>query len=174
MAPTSPSASANNVCICGKEILPDEGYTFNERVYCKKCYFKESPLGPMHAEYVKCNSCGREVHRYTIKCPDCHQPVHATGTISVRRPIRTSVILTYAIIALITVVTALTMPTFSDKGLLAWFSVVPGMFLFVHGLLGVMFFFLPFGFKTIYRFNAFLLGLLEAGLGSFLIIWPRL
>ncbi|MBU1240651.1 hypothetical protein KKF84_21035 [Myxococcota bacterium] len=175
MAPMSPTETqADSVCTCGKEILPDEGYTFNERVYCAKCYFKESKLGPLHDQYKKCGNCQTPVHIFTIKCPQCHQPVHETGTISVKKPIRTSVILTYGIIALIIVVTALTMPTFSDKGFLAWFAVIPGMLLTVHGLLGLMFFFLPFGFKTFYRFNAFLIGLIELGLGGFLVIWPKL
>ncbi len=161
------------VCSCNESFPRDDGYSFNERLYCNACYFKESTLGPLAHQYKACNSCGRQVHIYTIKCPDCGAPVHETGTISVRRPIRTSIILAYAIIALIVVVTGFTMPTFSDHGFLAWLSVVPGMAFMVHGLLGVMFLFLPFGVTTLYRLNAFLLGLMETALGAFLILWTR-
>jgi hypothetical protein len=161
-------------CECGTDISNNEGYSFNGRLFCKECYFKEGKLGPMHEQYKECHNCGQTVHVFTIRCSNCNSPVHETGTISTKKPIRTSVILTYGILSLIIVVSALTIPGFSDKGLLAWVSTLFGMIFAVHGLLGVMFFFVPFGFKTLYKLNAFLLGFSETALGFFLLSWPKL
>ncbi|MGM0596394.1 MAG: hypothetical protein ACQES9_05080 [Myxococcota bacterium] len=168
------SATQIECAECGKKIAPNKGYSYDERVYCKDCYFKDSKFGPLGDQYKECPECGNKVHVFTIKCANCGTQIHKTGTIRAKRPVKTSVILAYGILALIIIVSAFTVPGFSNKGILAWISAVSGMLIALHGLMGVMFFFLPFGFKTIYKFSAFGGGLLETIIGLYLLVWPKL
>ncbi|MBU1413062.1 hypothetical protein KKC22_16250, partial [Myxococcota bacterium] len=101
-------------------------------------------------------------------------PVHETGTIRIQKPVRSSFIMAYGIIALILVVMAFTIPSFSDKGFISCIVAVLGMGITLHGLLGLSFQFLPFGFKTLRQMHAFMVGFLEAGAGLFLLLWPIL
>jgi hypothetical protein len=114
------------------------------------------------------------VHTFTIRCQHCQTQVHETGTIRIQKPVRSSVIMAYGIIALFLVVMAFTIPGFSDKGFLSWVATVFGMAIALHGLLGLMFQFLPFGFKNLRHMPAFLIGFIETAIGISLLLWPIL
>lgn len=159
---------------CSKQISASETYSFSGNPLCRECFFEHPELGPMESQYKKCPKCGEIVHQFTIRCPHCHTPIHETGTIRIQKPIRSSVIMAYGIIALIIVVMAFTIPGFSDKGILAWMLAISGMAVMLHGLLGVMFRFWPLGFKTFNGATAFLGGFLESALGFYLLLWPKL
>ncbi len=159
---------------CQKPIADGEIFSLANNPWCKSCYFEAGEHGPLSEQYKKCPKCGQDVHTFTIRCQQCQSPVHETGTIRIQKPIRSSVIMAYAIIALVLVVMAFTIPGFSDKGFIAWIAALCGMGIAVHGLLGLMFQFLPFGFKTLRQSHAFLAGFAETALGLFLLLWPKL
>ncbi len=159
---------------CSRALSPDETYSFSGNPLCRDCFYEKSELGPMADQYKKCPRCDTTVHLFTIRCPQCHAPIHETGTIRIQKPIRSSVIMAYGIIALVLVVMAFTIPGFSDKGLIAWLAAIFGMAVMLHGLLGVMFRFLPWGFRTVNGAGAFMAGLAESGLGFYLLLWPKL
>lgn len=158
---------------CAKPTKSDEIFSFSGNPLCRECFFANE-YGPMSAQYKKCPQCGETVHQFTIRCPHCHAHIHETGTIRVQKPIRSSVIMAYGIVVLVLVVMAFTIPGFSEKGFIAWLAAITGMLVAVHGLLGVMFNFLPLGWRTLHGMAAFLSGFLESVLGLFLLLWPKL
>jgi hypothetical protein len=166
----------NSVSQCNKcEVsLSDDYYSFNDQKFCKKCYFVSGKLGPMHEQYKPCKGCGETVHIFSIKCSSCGILVHETGTIRSETPIKSAVILAYAIISVILLVTSLTIPLYSSLGFVAWVISIVGFLISLHGLLGFLFWFLPFGFVTIKRFTAFSIGTVELLLGVFLVILPKI
>jgi hypothetical protein len=159
---------------CQKPITGDEVHSFAGNPWCHSCYYTGGELGPLADQYKKCPKCGETVHNFTIRCQRCQTPTHETGTIRVQKPIRSSVIMAYGIIALILVVMAFTIPSFSEKGWISWIAAVFGLAIAGHGLLGVMFQFLPFGLKTLRQTPALLVGLLQTLVGGLLLLWPIL
>ena len=159
---------------CQKSLAVDEIFSFSGNAWCESCYFADNEHGPLGDQYKKCPRCNEPVHVFTIRCQNCQAPVHETGTIRIKKPIRSSVIMAYGIIALILVVMAFTIPGFSDKGFIAWIATIFGMAIAAHGFLGLLFQFLPFGLKTLRQMPAFLVGLLETSLGLFLLLWPKI
>ncbi len=166
---------AEQTCFkCQKPITGDELHSFAGNAWCASCYYAAGELGPLAEQYKKCPRCGQTVHNFTIRCQHCQTPTHETGTIRVQKPIRSSFIMAYGIMALVLVVMAFTIPSFSDKGWISWIVAVVGMAITVHGLLGVMFRFLPYGLKTLRQTPALLVGLAQALAGMALLLWPIL
>jgi len=159
---------------CQKPITDDEVHSFSGNPWCRSCYYTGGELGPLAEQYKKCPKCGETVHNFTIRCQHCLTPTHETGTIRVQKPIRSSVIMAYGIIALIMLVMAFTIPGFSDKGWISWIASVIGCAIAAHGLLGLMFQFLPFGLTTLRRTPALLVGLAQTLVGGLLLLWPIL
>ncbi|MBU1511800.1 hypothetical protein KKD52_15715 [Myxococcota bacterium] len=166
---------AEQTCFkCQKSLSAVDVFSFSGNPWCESCYFEAGEQGPLTEQYRKCPKCGQTVHTFTIRCQNCQTPVHETGTIRIQKPVRSSFIMAYGIIALILVVMAFTIPSFSDKGFISWIVAVLGLGITLHGLLGLSFQFLPFGFKTLRQMHAFMVGFLEAGAGLFLLLWPIL
>ncbi len=168
------SPESLNCFKCQISLSEGEVFSFSGNPWCEKCYFAESPNGPMGTQYKNCPKCGQDVHTFTIRCQNCQTPIHETGTIRVKKPIRSSVIMAYGILALVFVVMAFTIPGFSDKGFVSWISVFFGLIFALHGFLGLMFRFLPYYFRNLTAGPAFLVGLAESALGIFLLLWPKL
>ncbi|MBN2723702.1 MAG: hypothetical protein JXR95_06495 [Deltaproteobacteria bacterium] len=167
-------AEENLRCTCGTKLMEENTYSYAGIPKCKTCFFEEGKDGPMQKQYKKCPSCSHNVHTFTIKCPKCGVLIHETGTITVRRTIKSSFVIAYGLILLILFVSAMVIPGYSDKGWVAWPMTIGGFALAGHGLLGLVFFLLPFGFKTLNNLSAFLLGLSETAIGLFLLILPQL
>jgi hypothetical protein len=159
---------------CQSEVNAEEYYSFGGQEFCNKCYFEKDELGPFASQYKTCPHCQTKVNVFTIRCFKCNTQVHETGTISTKRPTSSMVIMIYGLVALILLIAAFTIPTFSDKGPISWFSTIAGLALAAHGLLGFFFFFLPFGFFQLDRFKAFGFGTIEAAIGLYLLMWPKL
>jgi len=165
-------ATDNLKCTCGKEITLENTYSFGGISKCKDCFFKEGSQGPLQEQYKKCPSCSTDVHTFTIKCPKCGAQIHETGTITVRRTIKGGMVMAYGFLVLVLLITALVIPGQTKAGWIAYPITLGGFALSVHGFLGVLFFMLPFGFKTLNNLTAFLLGFAEAAAGVLIMILP--
>ena len=76
------SPARQRVCDkCGTALQEREVYSFQEAVFCQKCYLGKSELGPHSKDYISCPNCDTILHRFTVVCFKCNSPIREVGKV---------------------------------------------------------------------------------------------